>query len=402
METQLDTPVATSAQLLHTIADYLTGPEARTLPNFGVGTGKGGTVLFLCHYAAYTGNTQYYDQALEQLEAALGEMNPQTYKSSYNSNYFQELAELGNLLCYLGSQGHLDWDSELLLSKVDALLEGRLQHHLASKNLEIINGALSVGVYFLRRQRHSAVARRNLLLLLDALEELHEGDEDTGYYWTCCVIQEPRVYTGISHGSAMLISFLAAVYEADVRPQECARLMHYATKFLLRTRMDANQNLSSFPLWQGKEEPTSNLCLLYGDLGTAYAIIRAATILGNSYYLEEATQIALRTTRRTALADTYLYDASLWYGTSGTYLLYAALYRLTRVEEFARAAQFWLEGLPRLATHPNEYLGFSSYFFKQNPAAQQGFNFGVTGIGLTLIQALSKGQYSVDDFIWLS
>jgi hypothetical protein len=275
-------------------------------------------------------------------------------------------------------------------------------HFLAQKNLEIVNGALSAGLYFLRRAPYSEKARHSLDVLLDTIQTLREGDEEIGYYWTCYVIIEPRVYTGLSHGSAMLISFLTAVHEAGIRQAECATLLHYATKFVLSTQMDPSSFRSSFPLWRGYEQLTSNLCLLYGDLGTVCAIVKAAQLLDNGQYLAEAIRIALRTIDRVSLPQTLLHDASVWYGVAGTYLLYDALFRQTGIEAFATAAAYWLKQFPKRANHQNDYLGFSSHFFGVVPEAQLSFNFGIVGIGLTLIQALSQGAYSLDKFIWLA
>ncbi len=388
--------------LLDKVAALLNSPAAQPLASFGVGHGKGSTILFNCHYAAHTGRAAYYDRALELLEQVLRQLDPRTYKSNFGSNYYQELAELGNLLCYLLREGHLDWDGAALLATIDGLLDQRMRYFLARKNLERTNGALSAGTYFLRRVHESAQARQSLDTLLEALQTLREGDTETGYYWTCHVIVEPRVYTGLSHGSGLIMSFLTALYHTGYRAGECAELLHYAAKFLLRTRLDPDAYLSSFPLWRGKHDRTNNLCLVYGDLGTTHALVRAAAVLDDAALRAEAIAIGERTTHRTTLDDTYLHDGSVFYGTSGAYLLYHSLHRLTGVSAFGAAAQHWLAQTPTRAQHANEYLGFSSYFFADQPSAQLGFNLGITGIGLTLVQALSQRRYALDEFTWLA
>ena len=388
--------------LLRQLAILLNNQPEEAQPGFGIDIGRGGLVLFNCHYAAYSGETAYYDRARTQFEQALREINPHTYCARFGTSYYQELAELGNLVCYLNSHGHLDWDAAPLLAQLDLLLETRLEHHLKTGKLEIVNGALSAGTYFLRRYQQSAVAHRSLHRLLDALVTLREGDKASGYYWTCHVIVEPRVYTGLSHGSAMILNFLTALHERGIRPVECADLLHYGLKFLLTTRMDPDQFLSSFPLWRGNEEVTNNLCLVYGDVGTAYAAIRAAQRLGHAEYEAEATRIALRTVQRTNASEAFLYDASVWYGAGGSYLLYDSVFRQTGRIEFAEAARYWLNRIPEMAQHDNEYLGFNSYFFHKHPTAQLSFKFGLTGIGLVLLQALSNSQYVLDEFVWLA
>ena len=400
----LDTTCSATAlaPLLHTIAGYLNAEGAPTLASIGVGTGMGGTILFNCHYAAFTGETRYYDRALAELEQVLAMLNPQTYKSDFGSNFYQELGELGELLCYLGRHGHLDWDSEPLLRKIDTIQEERLALHLASANFERRRGALGVGAYFLRRAPHSAAARQQLDVLLDALEALRQGDEEAGYYWHCHMVAEPRAYTGLSHGSAMIMSFLADLHAAGIRPDECARLLYYAGRWVLGTRMDPERFISTFPLWVGKEEETNNLCLIYGDLGTCYALLRAAAILDHAEYRAAAVAAARRTTARVSAADTHIRDASIYYGAAGTYLLYDAIHQQTGDEAFAQAAHYWLTRIPGLATHQNDCLNFSPQFYHTYQTARLGFGFGVVGIGLTLLQALSGGRYSLSEFVGLT
>ena len=388
--------------LLADIATFVNGLEAPVTPSFGTGFGLGGNILFNCHYAAHTGDATYYDQALELLQEALSRLDPRAYVPSFATNYYKELVELGTLLCYLTQQGHLDWNGEALLTRLDGLLDSRLNHYIERRNLEIIGGALGIGFYFLRRSPHSEQAHRGLHRLLDAIQAQKGGNSETGYYWTCLLIEEPRVYTGISHGSAMIMTFLAALHEANFRVAECAELLHYATRFLLRTRMDPDRFISSFPIWQGNEEPTSNLCLIYGDLGTVHAILKAAQLLNNTEYLVEATAIALRTVVRTTPAESFVRDASVWYGASGVYLLYDRIYRQTGVTAFAQAAEYWLGRIPTFGKEPAGCLGFNPVFFQKQVAAQFGFNFGLLGIGLTLIHALSAGRYRLDEFIWLA
>ena len=229
-----------------------------------------------------------------------------------------------------------------------------------------------------------------------------QGDEASGYYWLCYVIAEPRAYTGFSHGSAMILSFLADLHAAGIRPETCAGLLRHGITWLLAARIDPDQYLSSFPLWAGKVDYTNNLCLIYGDLGTAYGLLRAAAALADDSAREAAIAVVRRTLSRHSVAETHIQDASVFYGAAGAYLLYDAIYRQTQVPEFAEAADYWLARIPGLATQTNEYLGFSPQFYAHYPAAQLGVSFGVVGIGLTLLQAQSGGRYALTDFIGLS
>lgn len=410
METlKLETAVPATAMslpsLLHTIAAHLNALDTPVLRSLGVSTGRTGLVLFNCHYAALTGDACYYAHALATLEEVLGALDPRTYRADFHSNYYQEIAELGGLLDYLVRHSHLDWDPEPLLAQFDVLLADRLHHHLARRNLEVRNGALSVGTYFLRRATRSEVARQQLHYLLDALQALRQGDEASGYYWLCLILGEPRAYTGTSHGSGMIINFLVGLHQAGIRPQECVELLHYATQWVLGTRLDADEFVSSFPLWQGRTERTDNLCLIYGDLGPAHAVLRAAAVLDNPAYRAAALAVARRTTQRRTEADTYLEDASVYYGACGAYLVYDALHQLAPDEPaLAEAGAYWLARVPGMAdqAHDAKYLHFRPQFFHEHPSARLSLGYGLVGIGLTLLHALSGGRHTFHEFIGLS
>jgi hypothetical protein len=61
-------------ELLASIAKFLNNPNHNSRLGFGVNLGKGGKVLFNCHYAAYTGDEQYYSAALADFEKILTEL----------------------------------------------------------------------------------------------------------------------------------------------------------------------------------------------------------------------------------------------------------------------------------------------------------------------------------------
>lgn len=388
--------------LLNSIVSFVNADTTVELTTFGVTSGKGGNVLLNCHFAAYSGEQNYYNVALTHFERILSELSPKSYKADFGNTYYQELTELGSLIIYLAKKGHLEWNCDKLLNQIDSILEDRLCKYILDKNLERVNGGLAIGKYFLERMPNSELARKSINKLTQAIIDLRQGDEEKGYYWICYSISEPRIYTGISHGIAMIISFLSDLHNEGIRPQECALMMKHGANYLLKARMDPVSNISSFPLWVGNETKTNNLCLVYGDLGTVYSLIKVAIILNDPICLEQAIQIGLLTTKRTNKYDTFLNDASILYGVSGTYLLYTALYRKTGIEAFAVSARYWLETIPSMASNDKGYLNFYPRFFGTYHAAKLGFNFGLIGIGLTLIQALSQDEHALDDFVWLN
>ncbi|MFD2584911.1 lanthionine synthetase LanC family protein [Pedobacter vanadiisoli] len=386
--------------LLPEIIDLVNKHALDTLPNFGVGHGKGGAVLLNCLYASYTKNEIYYAAAERFLEAAFDDLNPSRYKSTLTSNYYLDIAEFGSLLIYLEKEGHIEEDYTSFKRQIDDLLAERVKENIAERNFGMSKGAIGIGFYLINRASSSTVAQKAVLQILYALDELKEGNEVNGYFWTTHYFSEPRVYTGLAHGSAMVLNFLSSASEAGIEPEKCAELMHYGLKFLLQNRMDSQLFTSVFPLWIKEPEKIINHCLVYGDIGTSYAIIRAAQILKDDDYLAEGIQIALETIKRKTKEETFLNDASVKYGVCSPCLIYSRIYELTGIEAFKKASAYWEAQIPSYATGRNKYLGFKSFFFGEYDNAQLDLNFGLIGIALTIMQCTSD-RYKINQFTWL-
>ncbi|HEY0177495.1 MAG TPA: lanthionine synthetase LanC family protein, partial [Pedobacter sp.] len=263
------------------------------------------------------------------------------------------------------------------------------------------NGALSLGSYLFRRLNSSALIYNSTLALLAAIDAAREGDQENGYYWTTHYFEEPRIYTGLSHGNGMMINFLCSLYELGIEREKCEELMFYAIRFLLLNKADPDQLGANFPLWLGRDEDTRNHCIVYGDLGTVYAIIKAAKILGNADYLAQGIDLAHDTVTRYRMEGSTLMDASIKYGVTSPYLLYSRIFQLTGIPAFKNAALYWFDQITEMNKRENENLGFRSHFFNKYPFAELGFSNGLAGIGLVLMQHLSGGELSINEFIWI-
>lgn len=394
--------IISTEDCLAQIAGILNEQDYQSISSFGLGSGKAGLILFYCHYAAFTKDETYYEKAEEILNLAFLDINPETYKAGFGTNFYQDLTEFGNLMMYLVSNGHLEYDTEPLLLKIDGFLADRLKRHLNNGNFEVVNGALAIGFYFIKRLSYTLKVQEHLDLLLDALINRKKGNELDGCCWECNLFGGPRAYTGLAHGNAMVINFLCALHEAGIRKAECELFIKDASVFLVKSRMDESLYGSSFPLWKGRVEETNNLCLIYGDLGVCYALIKGARLLDNESFYQIGLQTALLTTKRTLLKQTLLYDGSIWYGRAGAYLLYNHLFKQTGAPALREAAGYWLDGIIDTAAKDNPYLGFNSHFFGKSKDAQLSFNFGLIGIGLAQMQAISNDRYSIENFVWLS
>jgi len=396
-ERQLTQPQ--TEKLLLDIVTKVNSTADTLLPNFGIGTGKGGAILLNCHYGKLTGDDAYYAVAEKLLMASLQSLSPGEYKTVL-SNYFIDLAEFGALIGYLEENGHLNDDTGFAYDEFDTLIADRIQSTIEKRNFGLGNGALSVSSYLYRRIDRSPLLYNAAVNLLEAIYQAREGDQETGYYWTTHYFEEPRIYTGLSHGNGMILNFLCSIHEKGIEKEKCEELMRYALRFLLLNRADPNLSDSNFQLWLGREIESRNHCIVYGDLSTAYIIIKTAKILEDANYLAFGIDVAKDTIRKHRIENTSLMDASIKYGVSSPYILYNRIFQLTGLEVFKNAAVYWLDQITEMKKNETEYLGFNSHFFKKYPEGQLGFSFGLAGIGLVLMQYLSDDELSINEFTW--
>ncbi|MGY0034953.1 lanthionine synthetase LanC family protein [Pedobacter sp. NJ-S-72] len=334
---------------------------------------------------------------MESMEA----LNPSKYKAIL-SNYYGDLAEFGTLICHLEEHGHLNGDTGFSFDEFDALLIDRVETNIEKRNFGAGTGALGVSSYLLRRLDNSPEIHRCTLALFEAIYSSREGDKENGYYWTTNYFEEPRIYTGLAHGNAMIINFLCSIHQKGIEKERCEELMHYAIRFLLLNQIDPDKYGSNFPLWIGRNEETKNHCVVYGDIGTVYAIIKAAQILNDSNYLIAGIDLAYDTIKRHRMEGTTLLMMLLQIRcVSSPYLLYNRIYELTGIDTFKEASYYWLSQISQMNKADNEYLGFDSHFFNKYPEGQLGFGYGLAGIGLVLMQYLTDGELSINEFTWI-
>jgi lantibiotic biosynthesis protein len=371
-----------------------------TLPNtskyldkFYYEDGSSGLSLFYCFLAKYSNDESYYNQAEEYFNISLKNIHPKYYKKIYPTDtYDAKLASFGRLLLYLNKNGFVSESYDEYLNQIDDMLDDALNVKIKMKDFDLTSGTLAHGYYLYCQLDRKDNIRGKLSMIVNEIEKSALQDEDGDYYWTSPTIKN-RVYFGISHGSAMMIAFLSALYEEDVEKERCYMIIQKTLNFLLKNKRTQVNGL--FPHFVGDDEGPKQLSLCYGDLGVGYGILRASQIIKDQPNIRLIADEVLDACLLRKKEDKLTHDASLTYGASGLSYLFDKIYRTTNTDVYKERADYWSSQILNYQSKSSEFAGFES-IFNDNKTMCTSYSWGIIGIGITLMKSLDSTLPNLD------
>ncbi|NSL85856.1 hypothetical protein ECE50_003370 [Chitinophaga sp. Mgbs1] len=368
------------------------------IQNASYETGLPGLSLFYAYYARYTGDTQYFEKAEDFLIRGISSLDLANFKRIYKTDSLDaHLAHIGRFLEFTKAHKILEVDTGDYLSDIDSTLLELMQSKIAIGNFDINSGALAAGYYFLGRSEGNVEAP--LTLLVQGIENMAFTDEAGDYYWTTPPLYN-RIYLGISHGSALLLSFLANVCERGIETEACSRIIRKAACYLLKQRSGYEKGM--FPHFIGDEETgPKQFSLCYGDLGIGYALYRAGHVLQDEHLLTVAGSILNDCLTRNR-EDNRTLDASILYGAAGVGATFEKLHRISGDRRYQQAAGYWYEQIPSYAVHENEFAGYKTRLPDAGPLWNTSFGWGIIGIGISLMRMMKPELPAIDPLLLIA
>lgn len=365
------------------------------LENFTVHDGWLGVSLFYCFYARYTDQEIYMDEAAKYLNKALELTDPVFYSREYqNDSYDYRLASLGIFFRQVDRHGFLNMDGNDFLSGIDQTLAELARLKIARGDYSRFSGALASGYYFYYSNKNNPLRAVILEEIVFGLKATAKEDADGDLYWISPVSND-KIYFG-PHGSAMIISFLAAVLEEGIVPGECREMIRKAAAFVLKHIRDQKYGL--FPIYLKEVPGPTQFSQCYGDLGIGYALFKAARVLGDTELASRADHILSHCLDR-KYEDGYTTDAGITYGAAGVSHLFGKLARLSNGDErFLNAESYWQFQIPNYAIFENEFAGFRSSLNGAPEGVNASFGWGIIGIGISLMRCLKPDLPHLDGF----
>lgn len=366
------------------------------LNSFGYSDGTLGLSLFFKFYSIHTEEEEYNKISLELLEKTFCQIKK---RRLIDNCFFNQLSETGIFLEFFKQKAEVYIDVNNILAPIDRILYKNMLDHLNDKNYDPYTGALSAGIYFLNRLNSSEFVIPYLEKLIIGIHKMALKDNNGGYFWTSKLFNDDRVYLGLSHGSAGIILFLCQAYRNNILKDECQAIIRKSVKYTMNHKLDG---INEFPDIVGQESVQTRLCLAYGDLGIAYALLLSSEVLNDLTLKDSAIKVFQRAIQRKTKENTLIGDASLRYGAAGVAAIYNKVYDITQMNDFEKTAQYWYQQIPSYSKSNDNFAGFRSVFNQSSFSTNFSFMEGISGIGASLMKSIDlNDRISFDGLLWL-
>jgi hypothetical protein len=409
-----------SWQAIRAIAREIEPPApavGRPTPDrWGLAGGSAGTALFYAYLAEATGEEDFADRALFDLENALAGAATQPFGIGLWQGLlgvtwtFDHLAQR---LFATDDAGDADAEGGDP-GDADALLLDRLREE--EESFDLIQGLAGYGIACLEGLPRPG-ARQGLDLVLDQLlgkaERLAPG---YGWFtppeqlppWQAELAPDGYWNLGLAHGIPAVAALLARCIAAGVRGPELEPWLAGTVEWMLAQRGD-----HGFPSWVAKgprpPQKAARLAWCYGDPGVAASLLVAGRAVGRRDWTELAAEIACRGAAARDLELAGIKDAGVCHGAAGLAHIYNRLWQASGREELAEASRFWFGQVLEMRRHDDGIGGFKSWSIPRGRGSVElgwqddpGLLTGSAGIGLCLLAAVTGLEPEWDRSLVLS
>lgn len=382
----------------------------KSIDNVGVMTGVSGIALFQFYYSKYLNRNEYAELGSEMIFHSFEMIdNGYTYPS-----YCDGIAGLCWTIQHLESANLVDLDGDVVLSQFDEYLYNQMKFDLKVGTYDFLHGALGYAYYFLNRYEHTKdmnLKRRYQTYLMEAIAQLedHAIIKEGTIKWESTLNSKKGnrgIDLGLSHGIASIINFLSRAYKFTIFKKMVYKLLMGSTNYLLSLENKNAENLSLYPVSIEKDRPlryNGRISWCYGDLGIGLSLTRAGIALNNVSIQRRALDILKHTTSRKGTNETLVKDAGICHGSYGNALIYGRISQMFHRKSFQKATQFWIGDGIQKAIHKDGYAGYKQWDNGQKKwTSELSLLEGISGIGLVIIDYLSKTRNRWDECLMIS
>jgi len=353
--------------------------------NISLDSGIIGKSLFYFYYSLFLDDPTYLDFARDIFNKGMGEFDIRKFEKLYTSDSLDcHLAGIGRFVEFCSHNKLLKIDTNAYLNQLDSTLADLMRSKIRIGDFDYNSGAVASGYYFLSRLQSNNEVKNYLSELVKGINDLALRDDEGHYYWESPTLYR-NTYFGLSHGSAMIISIISNLADQQIETELCLHVLKQAIPFILKNKR--NLKYGHFPITTGDESAEEKpFCICYGDLGVAFALIKAQNLLKDDN-LNLIIQEILNESYSRRLGI-YPKDASLTYGASGLAEMFNTLFVLTKDQRCREAANYWYQEILHFAQYNNEFAGFYSMATKEYDFWNLSFSWGIGGIGIALMRYL--------------
>lgn len=319
------------------------------------------------------------------------------------------IAGCGWIIQYLADNDIIDSDTDSILDEIDEVLYSRIKYLLEIGDSDLLNGALGIGTYLIKRKKNKYVE-----VLINFLNSTKISENNEIKWVKEGQTDSFRSYDlGLAHGSAGIIHFLLLCYKSNILKETCKELIDGSVSFLLNNIQDFNEIGCFFPSIIAVEEYNSKinkpsfsrLSWCYGDLGIWYTLYRVSILFSNLELQKNAVAALIKTSERIDFEQTHVIDAGFCHGSSGIAYIYHKLWINTKNAAFKESANFWLrktldfnKDLPGTESYQFLIGNFDGRSFQKYDALLEGSS----GVAIVYLNFLYPKFSQWDDCMMLS
>lgn len=377
---------------------------------FNEPTVEGGTLgiaifYYFCHQ--YFKEDQYLDKAEEMVEKSINLISAISEQDEFVPKYIGDslssvIASFGKGLLFIENKFNYNYNFSSYYEVISDILQTLLEEDIKRKDYDFFSGALSSAYFFLNRLYYSngndKVCKRNLEKIYENSKEASVHYNENEIYWKAPSYMN-QVYLGLSHGSAMMINFWSKLYQLNVidsKNEEETIWLNKAVNFVFERKRDFVDGYFPHKAFSSETEEKTQLSMCYGDLGIIYSLFNANKTLKNIKY-EDVIDKMLYTSSLRQQESQYTYDTGILYGASGIGYIFEYFTTEKGENTYENTINYWNNQILTYRTADNDFV----YGFKEdkNENARFSFAWGVTGMGIRLMQSHSVQLPSINELL---
>src|SRR6218665_3566121 len=365
----------------------------------GLLNGNGGQCLYFAYLNAYQQTDAYNDAIGQLLENSFTAINDRDLNTT---SFCTGISGVLWTIWFLNKEGFAELDD--YFEDIMPVLETALENDSKISNFDFLHGATGLAYYLSHISQHTQPL---LEAYLKNLGEKGEEDENT-FKWLGQIkhgdSMRPVYNLSLSHGLASIVIVLCAMQEQMPEKEQAGRLIKKAIHYLcLQKEIPTTADDSFFPNYASTEkQERSRLGWCYGDLGTAFAFLKAGQTLNDPSMTDEAISLMLHNTKRRDIQKAFVAHAGICHGAAGVAHMFNRFYQHTGREEFKETALYWLRQTLAMATFKDGIAGFKTYDGPDGWKNDSSLLDGVAGIGLALLGFVSDTEPRWDRCLLLS
>jgi len=356
---------------------------------------------FYCH--RYFKDEKFKDKGELMIENSIRTLSDistnKNFKPKYRGDSLSNIiSSFGKGLLFIENQLGYNYDFSEFHSQLNEILLELTERNLIDKDFDFFSGSLSAGHYFLNKYSYqkSDFSKAILLKILDGIRKEAIIPKKDQLCWAAPTLAN-TVYTGISHGSAMIINYITKLFEFSIVSQNDVnqkKLLENAVDFVMAKKREIVDGY--FPnkcLSESKNIEATQFAICYGDLGILYALYNANKILMKpklGFQIDSMLKTSMCRTKNSR----YTYDGGIFYGASGIFCVFKDLYERSEDDRFRNSYQYWYDQIISYRDpYKKSHAGFISsidYVKKGDNSSFYSFGWGISGIGICLMIGLDK------------